>query len=399
MPLIETILHTVVPMCTVICLGGAALLFIRARGNRSRRILGYIMLLWGLAYSLHTVGLACGFASFLKTELLASFRLVGGNFFALILMFYPLEIVRPGWLTWRKYVAILAPYLLLVLVYYGGIRLCGQQVVALHSWQDFAAHAGEFNVWFRFILLLSVAVYVAVLLAIIHRCEVRYRRWCRNNYANLERMDISWLHYYGVGVGAIGVAYLCLLFIGSTGSFLAHNLTVQVFFAYTLYKGLFHENPYPEGFFLGARLAEEEGREEDAVVPAPASAAADTAFLSRLPEYTRILQQWLDETHPYYDKTFKLMDVRQVLPLNRTYLSRVFNEGLGQPFSDLVRDCRMREACRMLRECPDLSIVEVAERCGFTSHSSFHRTFVMMHGGQTPGQYRAGHAGEVSSSG
>ena len=60
---------------------------------------------------------------------------------------------------------------------------------------------------------------------------------------------ISWLRRYGIGVMLIGVAYFWLLFDGSTYCLIVHNLTVQCFFCYTLYKGLFHDNPYTEDFF------------------------------------------------------------------------------------------------------------------------------------------------------
>ena len=47
-------------MAFVICVGGAILLFLRGRNNRSRRLLAGIMLAWGLIYGiLHLGVLAC----------------------------------------------------------------------------------------------------------------------------------------------------------------------------------------------------------------------------------------------------------------------------------------------------------------------------------------------------
>ena len=79
--------------------------------------------------------------------------------------------------------------------------------------------------------------------------------------------------------------------------------------------------------------------------------AGDESFEARIPEYAATIRQWFD-THPYFNQAFKLTDVQAVVPLNRTYLSRIFNEGLGESFSDYVRDRRMAEAMRLLTDEP-----------------------------------------------
>lgn len=117
--------------------------------------------------------------------------------------------------------------------------------------------------------------------------------------------------------------------------------------------------------------------------------AVEESFEARIPEYAATIKQWFDSEHPYFSQSFKLTDVQAVVPLNRTYLSRIFNEGLGESFSDYVRDRRMAEAMRLLTDEPDTPIADVAEHCGFASHSSFHRAFVRFTG-MKPGDYRSG---------
>ena len=50
-----TLLPTLQTMSMVICLGGAALLFLRGRNNRSRSLLAMIMLFWGFFYAVRVV--------------------------------------------------------------------------------------------------------------------------------------------------------------------------------------------------------------------------------------------------------------------------------------------------------------------------------------------------------
>lgn len=113
----------------------------------------------------------------------------------------------------------------------------------------------------------------------------------------------------------------------------------------------------------------------------------EKSFESRIPEYASTIVAWLESEHPYFDQSFKLIDVARVVPLNRTYLSRIFNEGIGRSFNDYIRDLRMAEAKRLLVAEPTMTIADIAERCGFAGHSSFLRSFVQF-AGMTPREYR-----------
>ncbi len=114
---------------------------------------------------------------------------------------------------------------------------------------------------------------------------------------------------------------------------------------------------------------------------------SEDSFEARIPQYADDVRRWMETDRPYLDRSFKLTDVSAVVPLNRTYLSRVFNEGLGESFNDMVSRLRMEEAKHLLRDAPEVSIADIAERCGFASHSSFHRAFVRRVG-MKPGDYR-----------
>lgn len=59
-------------------------------------------------------------------------------------------------------------------------------------------------------------------------------------------------------------------------------------------------------------------------------------FVDKIPEYKAMLEQWMQTEKPHLNKDFKLLDVMQVLPLNRSYLSRIFNEAYGETFFDFI---------------------------------------------------------------
>lgn len=379
------ILHT---MATVICLGGATLLFLRGRNNRSRRLLAFVMITWGLVYCIRVTGVLLGSQNlnFTRTNVAEPFILVTGNLFLIILLLYPLEIVRPGWLNLKRTGILLLPYVSVTLLYYIVLSLLGQKPQALHDMDQFLAHLGEFNVWYRLLMSLAIVVYLAFLFRLTWRYKEVYQQWCRNNYSNNQNIDILWLRQYGIGVALIGVAYFWLLFNGDTYCYIIHNLTVQCFFCYTLYKGLFHDNPYTEHFFRHT-LDEVEACQKAERMETPSS-ANNAGFSEKLPDYHDKIADWLTREKPYLNPNFKLMDVSGIIPLNRTYLSRIFNEGFGDSFSNVVRDYRIREAEWMLVNRKDIPIGQVGERCGFSSPSVFYRAFVRSHDDLTPNRYR-----------
>lgn len=117
----ESVLQMLIPMCTVICIAGAILLLLHAEGSRSKRLLAYVMLAWGIAYAIRIFGLLFGFMGTLESSVLAPFVLITGNLYAIITLFYPLEVVRPGWLTPKRCLLVMSPYLVIVAFY---LRLC-----------------------------------------------------------------------------------------------------------------------------------------------------------------------------------------------------------------------------------------------------------------------------------
>lgn len=390
-----TLLPTLQTMSMVICLGGAALLFLRGRNNRSRSLLAMIMLFWGFFYAVRVVGMLLEnpLLNFTRISVMEPFVLACGNLYLIFLLLYPVEVVRPGWLNLKRTGWLLFPYLVVSLFYYVILFLEGQKPIRLGTMNQFLEHIGEFNVWYRLFMALSVVVYLALLFRLTWHYKKIYRQWCLNNYSNDENIDVSWLRQYGIGVVLVGAAFFGVVFDSGEPFFVVHNLTVQCFFAYTLYKGLFHDNPYTEDFF-SQTLNEEDAcsnaeSKEEQLSPNPViPEGSESAFLKNLSVYRDEVAAWMVRKKPYLNPDFKLMDVSDVLPLNRTYISRVFNEGFGGSFSDIVRDYRIREAEWMLLNRKDIPVGQVGELCGFSSPSVFHRAFVQRHDGLTPKRYR-----------
>jgi AraC-like DNA-binding protein len=89
------------------------------------------------------------------------------------------------------------------------------------------------------------------------------------------------------------------------------------------------------------------------------------------------LDAWIEKEKPYLNPDFQLMDLRQVLPLNRSYLSRFINSEYGCSFYQWVNRLRIKEAKRLKMEHPEWTAQDITKYgCGFSSRQTFYRTFL-----------------------
>ncbi len=105
------------------------------------------------------------------------------------------------------------------------------------------------------------------------------------------------------------------------------------------------------------------------------------------------LLQFIEKEKPYLDADLSVEKLASQINLTPRQLSQVLNDGLGQPFFDLINSYRVSEAKRLL-VAPDharCTILEILYKAGFNSKSAFHRVF-RASTGTTPTQYRKMHS-------
>ena len=132
------------------------------------------------------------------------------------------------------------------------------------------------------------------------------------------------------------------------------------------------ENGIPDGTEISA----EEARGED--------------FNSQFDSYKRDIESWMQTERPYLNVDFSLQEVINRFKLNRTYASRIFNDGFGQSFLLVVREYRIAYAKELMRDNPGMSLSDVAQQCGYSTVQAFHKAFAYCNGGMTPGRYAQG---------
>lgn len=106
-------------------------------------------------------------------------------------------------------------------------------------------------------------------------------------------------------------------------------------------------------------------------------------------DISAIINKLFVEEKLFLNPRLKLSDVARLVGTNRTYLSRFFNKENGLTFYDYVNNLRIKHAEELLLTTQH-SLVEVAEKSGFNSLSTFRRVFEGSHH-CTPNAFRCVH--------
>ena len=309
-----------------VAINGAWIIFRHTEGMRVRRIWGYVLLGWAigdLTYILCSIFTPVRFMN-MGADQLTVHELIIGNILGWLMVLYPTEALRPGWLSPKIVAWQLLPMLSLgVLDYFLPISL-----------------------W------IVLALYPLVLLIITLTNIRAYIVWCENNYSSMENIDVQWIIRYCIMLAILGANFVYMCTFHAHARAFTQEWFVIVMLIYSTEQILYRKDPW------------------DGVL----TAAENSEFSSDI-DYSQLLQQWMESEKPYLDPNFKLIDLRAVLPMNRTYLSQFINDTYGCSFYQFVNRYRIEEAKRLLSENPEMKIEDIATQCGFASRSVFTRTF------------------------
>ena len=332
----DNVITPVLNVCTFsVAFAGAWVIFRHSDNMRVRRIWGLALLMWGLgdlAYLICNVVAPMQLMN-IGAEHITVYELLFGNLLGWVMVLYPTETLRPGWLTWKTILWQLLPMVALVALDY---------LVPFSLWP-------------------VIALYPYALLVLTLSHIRAYRIWCEDNFSSMDNIDVQWIIRYCIMLAIIGINYVYLCSAHTHTRGFTQQWFVILMLVYSTDQILYRIDPWKR---LRTIAPEVEVEPEDT-----------TYFQQPNTEYKATLEAWLEQEKPYLNPDFQLADLRQVLPLNRTYLSQLINSEYGCSFYQWVNSLRMGEAKRLLAEQPGLKVQEIAERCGFSSSGVFSRAF------------------------
>ena len=314
----------------MICFFGAALCLRHLENNRIRKAWAIILLLWGFWELVMVALFKTAYNPFrVGNELMESSSMLVACVFAWMLLIYPSISMRPGKFNWGRGALFLLPVVVLGVIDY---------VLSVD-------------------IRLLIALYPIWLMYVVFRKVHRYRQWCEENFSTFDNIDAQWIVRYITMVMLAGLVFYYLCLSDDPARAFTQQWYLMFVLCYTTDQVLHRPDPWER---LRSTAVEEEKDEPD-----PANAA-----------YRATLETWLEKEKPYLNPDFQLMDLRQVLPMNRTYLSQFINAEYGCSFYHWVNGLRIKEAKRLMTENPEIKMKDIAQQCGFSSSTVFSRVFI-----------------------
>lgn len=282
---------------------------------------------------------------------------------------YFIEFVRPGWFTSRRAMLLSGVFVLFTIVY----AITGSSAVLTAE-------------------LIYVGVYCLTVLSVFGFLVVRYNRFIRNNYSNLERLNLNWLI-------SVLVVFLVCIVVWTVYLFNHNYIMKSVYYVISLTAWIIliarskkqveipfvEEQPAP---VVSAEPQLTEATSTEEPTECPATESETTSDNSQLTEQMKAqLNELMTEGEIYLNSRLTLSDLAGELGTNRTYLSNYLNRELNVSFYDYVNSFRVKRACVMIASDPDVTVHDIVERCGFNSVSTFRRSF-SREVGQTYGEFR-----------
>ena len=278
-------------------------------------------------------------------------EMLAGDIIAWLMLAYPMELLRPHWLTWDKALTRLLPVL----------------VVGVIDW--------FVPLDLRWLLALVPVIWIILIFLHVRR----YRQYSEENFGSVEETDEHWVIRYLVMMFVLGCSYAYLCFLETPTRLFTQQWLLFFIFVYINEQVIFRSKPWIED-------AEKEVKAED--IETASSVEHIESNKEWNAEYRRALEEWMSREKPYLNPNFRLTDLRQVLPMNRTYLSQFINAEYDCSFYQFVTNYRVAEAQRQMRANPNLKMQEISERCGFSSATVFGRVFAR-ETGYTPTEWLA----------
>jgi AraC-like DNA-binding protein len=328
---------------TAVALCLAWITFRHTEGLRARRIWAWTLLLWGLLDGIYVISwLFMGEPVMnMGAYELTTMELALGNLLGWSLLLYPTDALRPGWLNARRALYQILPMFALVALDY---------ILPVN-------------------LRILIALYPVFLLALLFTHVREYKLWCEDNFSSLEDIDEKSIIRYMCVAFLVGLVYFYMCISHAHARGFTQQWLAIFMLAYGTDLVLFRPDPWEQ-----VRQAMKRNSPKEEVQSQPNEA------------YRRTLEDWMEREKPYRNPDFKLVDLQNVLPLNRTYLSQFIHAEYDCSFYLFVNRYRVEEAKRLMSENPGMKMADISAICGFSSPSVFTRTFTAI-AGQSPKEW------------
>ena len=327
----ERLFYFIHGLTTMYFVMGGLLRVRRPEASRLERICGYVLLFW---FVLEVKDLTFYSADEFRNNYLSNLLILIDITAVPVGSYFIIELLRPGWFTLRRGLLLVSPFL---------------STLALYAITGVA--------WIVDATFILALCYAICFICQFPRAIQRYNQELNNNYSNTDRIHIRWLKWVLVLFMLCMAIWIASCYFTSWITDSLYQLTLMTLWITILY------------FADGQQTIEFTPSQE--VAPKPLyDNTLNISIQAKLEQAMQIDKLWLN---PH----LTLSDLAMQVGTNRTYLSNYLNNTLQTTFYDYINAFRMEAAMAELHNPQStLTMVELAEQCGFNSLSTFRRVFM-----------------------
>ncbi len=329
-------------VCTAFFLIFSVFIFLRKNRTRFQTVVGCIMAVWAL-WSFKDIIIT--FPGMYTVGMLNWITIIDG-WSALTYMVFLFEVVMPGWMTKKRIMLQLIPFVIFTLAYI----IWPVQYIIYAYWVFLWCYA-----WF-----IVIFGYFK---------SKKYLAYVRKNFSNIDKIDISWLKPVFFFTIFSQLSWLFTSIYGSIFVDIVYYLSTILMWLVVLYYSL---------DFQPIHIDEDCS---ESMTPNTHSSPLPIGKLEKITE----------ERQLYLNPNLTVADLAHELNTNRTYVSNYLSQNIGRTFYDYINGLRIiKVSVPLIEQHPEYTFEFIASKSGFASISTFRRAFVK-EVGMTPSQYAANH--------
>lgn len=320
--------------------------------DRSRRMLAMGALFSGLlalAVVLGNLGMSVREVSCFVLQPWIGLLYMGLN---IVMVLYPISVIRPDWLTPKRFLILFLPTLVLAIVY----LLYTSQWTLLHNAEDVWEHVWEPNVIARLLALFLMFPYCFILFLLPY------------NYHH-SSADKGWIWNYSLGLLSICIVHTALMLTNNGILLIVLPIMVSTFY--------FFSTEYELRERLRPATETADGLERPSV-------SSSTPLEQDL--WARICRL-MDQEEVWKDPDLTLYDMSRLCATNSTYLNRVIQIETGHGFKELINAKRVAGIVAQIEQNPDIDVQSAFFNAGFRSRTTAWRNFKDITG-KSPAEYK-----------
>lgn len=359
---------TVYSALIVMFLSSATLFICRKRGDRSRLILSGIIFISVFNYFPKLLTIINGSTDI---QVMSVPMLALAIFMIISYMTYPIEVISPGWITFKRMLKLYSP-VAFIFILYGISNAFGVKYIEYNNLTQMLPHAGEFNVLFR--LALCAVMFLPIFIIFF----VPYTRI----YSNTDK---TWVRVYAILYVIDILSYIAVLtFHGLIVAIIYFHISMIITLIRVYMELVYRivDKKVSKQMILAVEKNEEQKINEE-IAENESKSEHHNNTNSNL--YFR-LQKHMASNQAWRDPNISLSMLTEKLGTNRTTLSKAIHDNGVESFSAFINNMRISDFISIVNNRKDISIKEAFFICGYRSRTTAIRNFKLFIG-TTPSEY------------